>query len=490
MIFIHKTFLLAFTAIGMMLCLFSCTKDSAPPDFGDYPTEIGKIMTYKCATSGCHNNASYSAAANLNLTSYSSLFKGSNNGSPVIPFRSDFSSLCFFINTYDEYGPKNVPTMPLNGTPLSKQEVKTIKDWIDNGAPDINGNIMWANDPNRKKYYVLNQGCDVVTVFDSKTQLPIRYINVGNSPAAESPHMIKLSHDGKYWYVVFVNSNILQKFRTSDDVMVGEVDLGKAPGNIAYNNWNTITISADDSKAYCTSWQSNSRIAVVSLSSMQLLHNFGGFYDAHGIALNQANDTIYVTKQSGNYIYKLDTGFNTINTVVLDVPSTPANGASGLLDPHEILFSPDGSKYFVSCQGSNQVRVMQTAGDVFLYTIQTGVYPSEMVLSPSRGKLYITCSNDPNSSPKILGSVSVIDINSYSVSNYKVGYEPHGIGIDETTQTLIISSRNVLSNGPAPHHTGVCGRNGFLNYFNVNTMQLLSKTTEVASDPYSLTVKN
>jgi hypothetical protein len=39
---------------------------------------------------------------------------------------------------------------------------------------------MWSDNPNRKKYYVLNQGCDVVTVFDAETQLPMRYITVGN----------------------------------------------------------------------------------------------------------------------------------------------------------------------------------------------------------------------------------------------------------------------------------------------------------------------
>lgn len=475
--------------IPLAVGLASCTKDSAPPEFGDYPTEIGKIMTYKCATSGCHNTTSAAGAAGLDLSSYSTLFKGSTSGSPVIPFRSDFSSLCYFVNTYDEFGPKNTPSMPLNGTALSKDEVKTIKDWIDQGAPDIKGNVMWTGDPNRKKYYVLNQGCDVVTVFDTKTQLPIRYLNVGNRPTvAESPHMIKFSHDGKYWYVIFVANNMLQKFRASDDVLIGEVDLGRGSGNSTYDNWNTFAISNDDKRAYITSWQTNSRIAAVDLDNMRLLHNFGGITDAHGTALNPANDTIYITKQSGNYIYKIDTGFSSLNTVVLDVPGTALVG-SPLMDPHEIVFSPDGSKYFVSCQGSDEVRVMQTAGDVFLYAVPTGEYPSEMLISPQRNKLYVTCMEEPNANPKIKGCVSVIDINSYSVIDHNMGYEPHGIGIDEINQVLIVSNRNILASGPTPHHTGVCGRNGFLNYFNINTMLLLTKKTEVAADPYSLTVR-
>lgn len=100
--------------------------------------------------------------------------------------------------------------MPLNKTPLTYAQVKTIKDWIDRGAPDINGKIMWADNPKLKKLYAVNQGCDVVTVFDSETQLPIRYIDVGTKPGSPTPHTKYVSPDGAYWYVVFINNNVMQ----------------------------------------------------------------------------------------------------------------------------------------------------------------------------------------------------------------------------------------------------------------------------------------
>ena len=78
---------------------------------------------------------------------------------------------------------------------------------------------------------------------------------------------------------------------------------------------------------------------------------------------------------------------------------------------------------------------------------------------------------------------------SYQANNYKVGYQPHGIGLDEVYGFVIVSSRNIVSNGPTPHHTGICGRNGFVNDFDINTMQLLDRNTEVASDPYSVTIR-
>ena len=480
----HKRYIFFFCLFIIVLISVTCKKDPQIPTFGDFPPGVNEIFSSKCATSGCHNSSSYLGAADLDLSSYASLFRGSNNGSPVIPYRSDFSSLCYFINTYSEFGPSNNPTMPLYANPLSKAEVKTIKDWIDNGAPDINGNVMWSDNPNRKKYYVLNQGCDVVTVFDAETQLPIRYITVGNVPnIAESPHMLKVSPDGQYWYVIFVANNILQKYRTSDDSFVGEVSLG------AYQSWNTIVISNDSKKAYCVSWQASSRLAIIDLEHMKLHYNLGvvNFRNAHGFALNKTNDTIYITRQTGNYIYKIDTAFNTGFQEISLNGLTPNQTSS--LDPHEIIFSPDGTKYFVSCQASNQVRVMRTAGDSLLQIINTGQYPLEFAKSVSKNKLYVTCQNEPGLNPNSKGCINAIDMTTYQSTKYMVGYEPHGIAIDETNGFVIVASRNTGVTGPVPHHTGVCGRNGFVNYFNINTMQLLSKKTEVAADPYSVSIR-
>jgi DNA-binding beta-propeller fold protein YncE len=132
---------------------------------------------------------------------------------------------------------------------------------------------------------------------------------------------------------------------------------------------------------------------------------------------------------------------------------------------------------------------MNTLGDVLLQTINTGQYPLEFAKSISKNKLYVSCENEPGLSPNAKGSVTVIDMSTYQANNYLVGYQPHGITLDETNGLVIVASRNILTTGPAPHHTGVCGRNGFVNYFDINTMQLLSKKTEVAADPYSVAIR-
>jgi YVTN family beta-propeller protein len=467
------------------LLLTSCTKDKGLTIYGNYPNEIGKIFLNKCATAGCHNTASAGAASGLNLSSWNDLFNGSKSGSPVIPFRSDFSSLCYFINTYADLGPINIPTMPLNKDPLTREEVSAIKNWIDDGAPDVNGKIKWTDNPLRKKIYVTNQGCDVVTVIDAATQLPMRYITVGQDPnSIEVPHMVKVSPDGQYWYVVFVATNILQKFRCSDDVLIGQVDLG------AYINWNTLIITDDGKKAFCVSWSSSAAITSVDLEKMQKINTVSGpsITNIHGVALNAANDELYVTAQTGNYICKLDTALTTVQQISLE-NSLPVNYTSSL-DPHEILISPNKQKFYITCQKTNEIRVFDIAAQSVSNVITVGDYPQEMVASAVQNKLYVSCPEDKTSFPGTHGSVSVMDLSNFSVQKIKVDALPHGIGVDESKNALFVASRNILSTGPTPHHSSACGgRNGFLTYINLTTLEISNKKTELSVDPYSISVR-
>ncbi|MGE0567480.1 MAG: YncE family protein [Bacteroidia bacterium] len=470
-----------------IIILTSCKKDVGKVNFGDYPNEIGLIMTTKCAVSGCHNNESYKGAASLNLSTWQDLFKGSSNGLSVIPFNSKFSYLCYYINTYPELGTVNEPTMPINGKALTKDEVKLFFDWIDRGAPDGNGNVMWADNPNLKKLYVVNQGCDVVTVIDSETQLPIRYIEVGNKPGApDTPHSLRVSPDGKYWYVVFINNNIMQKYRCSDDSYVGDIPLSpKAAGinpSVDGFDWNTLIISDDGTKAYAVSWTQSGRVAAVDLENRKLLHYLPNLNYPHGVALNATNDTLYVTAQTGNYISAIDTGFTVKNDYSLE-PSQPVSQLSSL-DIHDIILTPDGNNLIVTCQKTNDMRKFNLQTHQ-VSIAQTGAYPQEIAYSKNTNQYFASCPYDSTMFPGTMGLISKTDADFTSVSHLPVGFQPHGIGVDENKNLLYVVSRNLQTNGPAPHHTSQCGnRNGFINFIDIPSWKLLSKKYELSADPY------
>jgi DNA-binding beta-propeller fold protein YncE len=472
-----------------LIFFVGCKKDVGKLNHGDFPYEIGKIISSNCSVEGCHNSQSFKAASGLNLVSWSSLFAGTTNGSAVIPFSSRFSPLCYFVNTYDNLGLVNAPTMPLNKAPLPPADVKQIIQWVNSGAPDINGKIMWAGNPGRKKVYVVNQGCDVVTVMDSETQLPIRFIDVGNKPGPDTPHYLRVSPDGNYWYVVFINNNIMQKFRCSDDSYVGDIPLTPVAAGSSTdpaadaNNWNTFVITADSRKAYCVSW-TDGKVSAVDLQSMKLLHYLPGFTVPHGIALDDKEENIYVTAQTGNYLSVLDTGFTGSPERVSLEAGKPATNFPGL-DIHDIILSPDKKSLLVTCQSSNEVRVFDLEMQSVTHVIPTADLPQEIVYSERAKAYYVTCTNDTTLFPKSHGVVAKIDAASYHIEQIPCGFEPHGIAADDRMGLLYVASRNIAASGPLPHHTSVCsGRNGFVNFIDLRTFKVLDKRYELSADPY------
>ena len=418
---------------------FSCTKDVGKKDhlnFGNYPREIGNIVANSCAISGCHNAASYLAAGDYNLETWEKMFSGSSNGSPVIPFNSNFSSLCYFINTYPALGIQNKPTMPLNGVALSYQDVKTIKDWINKGAPDINGAIKWADNPKRKKFYAVNQGCDVVTVFDADTQLPMRFIEVGNKPGADTPHQLRVSEDGNFWYVIFINNNIMQKYRCSDDSYVGDIPLtplaaGTGPEDLA--DWNTFIISKDGKRAYCSSLSPSGRVSAVDVEKMKLVAYSGVLSNPHGIALNAEETKVYVGAQENNYITVLDTGFTEAKKIFLDNSSS----SNDLIKPHDLLLSANKTELLITCQKSNDVRILNLSTELITAIIPTGVLPQEIIYSETLKQYYVSCTEDNITFPGFTGVVTRIDALGYATKNIQCGFQPHGIAVDETKKNTV-----------------------------------------------------
>ena len=479
---------LAYATFILAVIFSACTKDTGKVNFGNYPADVGAVFNNKCATSGCHNSRSFEAAAGFNMESWQSMFAGSNNGSPVIPYNSGFSSLCYFINSYPELGLQNSPRMPLNKPALSYGEVKLIRDWIDNGAPDVNGNVMGSN-PRLKKLYAVNQGCDVVTVFDSETKLPIRFIKVGNKAGSNTPHQVRVSPDGNYWYVIFINNNIMQKFRCSDDSYVGDIPLTDVAAGHSTDpahdaqDWNTFVISKDSKRAYCVSWTASGKISAVDLENMKLLHFIGGQYYPHGIALNAAEDKIYFAAQTGNFITEMDTAFSEASQYSLQ-NGMPLNYQSSL-DPHDVILSADEQDLMITCQQSNEVRVFNMASRLVTAVVPTGVYPQEIVYAKSTNQYFVSCTEDSTTFAGAHGVINRINAGSYASQAIKCGFQPHGIAVDENQRLLYVLSRNISVKGPLPHHTSECaGRNGFVNFIDLNTFSVLPKRYELSADPY------
>ena len=466
---------------------------------GNYPEAIGKIMLNKCAISGCHNDISKDAASGLSLISWNKLFEGTRNGAAVIPYNHKQSTMFLFCNTFKALGVSVAPTMPINNEALSEAEMIALRNWIDNGAPDDKGFVKFSDNATRSKYYVCNQGCDLITVFDAETDLPMRCFEVGQfNNRTESPHQVRVSPDGQYLYVILLNGTVLQKFRTIDDSFVAQTYIGSG-------SWNTFTITKDAKHAFAIDYSAGDgptpgqgRVKYIDLNTMEVKATYVGsglFSYPHAVALNKQEDILYVFGQEASFFYKVYLSAAGSTPLQPDfsgmITLDQSNGL--LLKPHDVLFTPLGDKYIISCQNTNEIRIYNTADDQLIKTIAVGTFPQEIAISESKNYLFAACMEDTVNFPGLRGSVAVIDLNNLTlIKHVYTGYQPHGLAVDDVKQEVIVVNRNTNSKGPAPHHTSECGgRNGYVSFIDLNTLELIpQKKIEVSVDPYFVSIRH
>jgi YVTN family beta-propeller protein len=450
-----------------------------PEYTGDFPAEIGTIIETKCATDGCHNAASYKAAGGLLLDSWGHLFDGGNTGAVVIPYSTAHSSLLYFINPDSALGIVAEPRMPLYAAPLSKEEYITIRDWIAKGAPDKNGTVPFSTQAeSRQKVYAIHQGCDEVAVIDAAKNVVMRYIPIGSKPYPEGATHIRVSPDGRYAYAAMWYDRSVYKIDTYTDQVVSTINMGEL-------FWNVLHSSSDGQKMLVTNGDNYDMLQIntASLQTQKLTNN--DFINPHGIASNKSFDTFFVTSLFGNTIYKFSAGYN--KKISIDgQPQTTMAGATP--DPYDVIMSPDYSKYFVACEKSNELRILDAYIDALIKVIPVGMQPRTMALSKSKPYLFLCCMEDNSAAAGSRGSVYVINYNTLEIEKKIQGkfFQPHTVAVNDRDNTFYIFSRNQNYNGPAPHHQGPCsGRNGFYSVYDLSSLEPVNgRRYEVLVDPY------
>jgi YVTN family beta-propeller protein len=104
------------------------------------------------------------------------------------------------------------------------------------------------------------------------------------------------------------------------------------------------------------------------------------------------------------------------------------------VSPVETLFSADGARLFVLCQGSAEVRVLNAATYAEIKKIRVGRVPRGFSLSKDGSRLFVANSWDD--------TVSVIDTGSLEVvATWPVGAEPSSVFEDRDAKHLFVANR-------------------------------------------------
>ncbi len=482
--------------VFVAVLLDGCSDGNDSPTTQTTPPDIDTVFRTYCDGGTCHFPDDHGFARSLHdtvgggldLSSWSTLFAGSNHGAVVIPYAARFSHLVEHIEG------TRTPIMPPGGL-MPVAEIDRIRNWIDNGAPTEEG--QEAFDDVDDRLCTTNQGVDAVTVIDEASLLEMRIWEVGDRTEIESPHGVQISPDGHYFYVSMIATGDVFKYDAWTGQMIGKASLGQPVA--------LIKLSADGRTLYVTTnfqvnnTGQNGSITAIKTADMSVVTSVLVGISPHGINVSRDGRWLYVTAVYSDRIYVVDTQSNGVYTT-FDVASDV--GPSPLYEPYHVGVGPKNpSGYedylFITCRKNGQVRVFQRAGDaapVFSFVDSvlvgstTNSKPIQLDVTPDGQFIYVANSNDSSISVirKVGTDWSLFQtITAQTDSGGRVHRlaQPNGVAVSRDGLRVYVSNRNLFGSVP-PHHGGAGGV-GLLSVIDVAT-NLIVKTIELQPDAYSV----
>lgn len=489
--------LLGFHSIGLICLILLVFTSCRKPDLSDavhhYPEEIAPLLRNNCAISGCHESTSAAGAGGLNLDTWEDLFKGARGGSPVVPYNPEQSYILQALSTDSNWVPALYPTMPLGGEPYGALDLQKVIDWIAAGARNAEGEERFPPQTDRTKWYVLNRTCDQVAVFDAESRQVMRMIEVGSDDIAiEEGFDLIISPDQQHWYICYLYWNPrIEVYSTLSDEKEAEIWLDRW-------GYSHMAITPDGSHLVATS-NLQERISVVDLNTRQVVfgpHEINDFLE--GLAIHPQRDQVYFGSGQHEYLYTMDYDaqgqLSNQQTIDLEqhIPST--NGQT--IIPHDIVFLPDASLYFVTCIFSREVRVFNGSNDSLITSVPVRELPRHIAVDEIRKRIFVTCETETalhGGAPLKMGVVSIIDYENFSVEKeIYTGFQPYGIDIDPNTGVAVVAHRNQDLNAPPSHHGTTCeGQNGNVTLIDLNSLEIIPDyKAELSVDPFCVAVKH
>jgi YVTN family beta-propeller protein len=331
-----------------------------------------------------------------------------------------------------------------NGQPLPRNIIEKIVNWIDQGAKNDNGEVAYSNIT--KKVFITNQASDYVAVVNLENNHLVRLIDVGGrnnvTQPLDSPHVIVVDNQGRYFYVSLIAEGYLEKYDAVTYEKKGRMYIGSSPAHIVLNSTGTI--------GYITDFTTAGSIKEFDTQTMTIIGNITEFRmkSPHGLRLSHNGTFLLCTTYVSEFLYLINTSDNNIEDVVPIDPSVPQNG-TGTQNflPYQIAITPDDRYAFISCSVSNDVRVFDIQTRTFIHTIPVGQKPLALEISPDGSWCYVPNRNS--------NSVSVISTQSMSVVKtiINAGAQPHMIDFTADGHYAYISCES--NNGTFAHHPPV-----------------------------------
>jgi YVTN family beta-propeller protein len=431
----------------IIACLMGCTDSPvAPMETVSFSRDILPVFESNCNFPGCHNSTDKQSG--IDLTSWQSLMlHGSNYGAEIIPYNAKWSHLVQHINIDTNIAPVSEPLMPKalppysDGNLLEPSIINLLIRWINEGAKNDLGQTAYSNIT--RKAFVTNQASDFIAVINLENNFVIRYIKVGTlSNRLASPHNVAVDNHGRYLYTTLISEGTVEKFDAMTYEKLAGINIVTSPGHVI--------ITPDGTKGYVTNYNINGTeryIRSFDTHDMTVLNTIPDITmnATHGGKITSDGLYLITVSELGEYIQIIRTSDDIVEQTIPVANIVPPNGnGTGLFRPIAVSLSPDNKYAFITCDKSNDVRVLDMFARTIISVIPVGIFPIQSECSPDGKWLYVANRNS--------NSVSVIEVNTFTVVKTipNVGAQPHGVAFTADGRFAYISCESV--SGTYVHH--------------------------------------
>ncbi len=398
----------------------------------------------------------------LSIESWEGIMAGSRHGEVVIPYDPDGSLMIRLATRLSDEDPLSV-----HATELTNEDIQTVREWIERGAPNDEGHISYSDASNL--LYACIQGAAKVAVIDMDANLVVRTINLQKLGFTENsrPHHVAVEPDGSAFYISLIGDDAVLKFDRNNE-LIDQIDFER-PGMLMISPVDSLLFVGRSMKAV----NPPQRIGIVERSGMEIEELDVFFPRPHALSVNPAGTHVYVGSLAQNEMAVIDVATEEISleriqgeqhTLVqfaispngqmmvvggqlsgkffffdLSDPFKPVPDGSiqvGMAPWHPV-FSPDGNFVWFGNKMGNRATVVDVAERKVAETIEGLSEPHGAAISPDGRNVYISNNNLNGAYPgrykwqdgHLPGIIAVIDSESREITKMlEVGPNPTGLG--------------------------------------------------------------
>lgn len=261
---------------------------------------------------------------------------------------------------------------------------------------------LTALNPTQTDYYVYvaAESSDEVFLarFDGERAEVVERIEVGfMATEIEGPHGLTVEPGGEHWYVSMAHGKpfgLLYKYRTSDNTLVGEAELGLFPA--------TMQISEASGLLYCVNFDLHgdmtpSSVSVVDFEEMVEVERVTTGSMPHGSRLSPDGTRHYSCAMMTDEVYEIDAlGFEVLRTLRLSdgtgglAPRSEGEHHDAVTKPTWIQPHPKLPRAYVCLNGVAQVVEVDLEDWRITRRFPTGRGPYNLDVSPDGKLLTVT----------------------------------------------------------------------------------------------------